>query len=91
MLDQLLDTSTLFNVKFTTELFASVQLVAFSTFSELLWASQVAQWIESACRCRRHGFDPCVPFRRKWQPTPVFFPGECHGERSLVKVTKSLT
>ena len=23
-------------------------------------------------------------WRRKWQPTPVFFPGECHGQRSLV-------
>ena len=22
--------------------------------------------------------------RRKWQPTPVFWPGESHGERSLV-------
>ena len=20
----------------------------------------------------------------KWQPTPVFLPGECHGQRSLV-------
>ena len=24
-----------------------------------------------------------VPWRRKWQPTPVFFPGESHGQRSL--------
>ena len=24
------------------------------------------------------------PLRRKWQPTPVFFPGEFHGQRSLV-------
>ena len=24
------------------------------------------------------------PWRRKWQPTPVFLPGESHGERSLV-------
>ena len=32
-------------------------------------------------------FDPWVgkiPWRRKWQPTPVFLPGESHGqERSL--------
>ena len=35
---------------------------------------------------RRHGFDPWVvkmPWRRKWQPTPVFLPGKCHGQRSL--------
>ena len=43
-----------------------------------------------ACQCRRHkrcGFDPCVrmiPWRRAWQPTPVFLPGESHGQRSLV-------
>ena len=38
-------------------------------------------------RCRRGGFDPRVrttPWRRKWQPTPVFLPGESHGWRSLV-------
>ena len=41
---------------------------------------------ESACQCRRHGFDPWVgkiPWRRKWQPTPVFLPGKSHGQRSL--------
>ena len=32
-------------------------------------------------------FDPWVgkiPWRREWQPTPVFLPGESHGQRSLV-------
>ena len=24
-----------------------------------------------------------TPWRRAWQPTPVFFPGESHGQRSL--------
>ena len=24
-----------------------------------------------------------IPWRRKWQPTPVFLPGESHGQRSL--------
>ena len=36
---------------------------------------------------RRCGFDPWVgkiPWRREWQPTPVFLPGELHGQRSLV-------
>ena len=31
-------------------------------------------------------FDPWVgkiPWRRKWQPTPVFLPGKSHGQRSL--------
>ena len=24
-----------------------------------------------------------IPWRRKWQPTPVFLPGESHGQGSL--------
>ena len=25
-----------------------------------------------------------IPWRRKWQPTPIFMPGESHGQRSLM-------
>ena len=25
-----------------------------------------------------------IPWRRKWQPTPIFLPGESHGQRGLV-------
>ena len=42
---------------------------------------------ESACQCRRHEFYPWVrkiPWRRKWQPTPVFLLGKSHGQKSLV-------
>ena len=38
-------------------------------------------------QCRRPGFYPWVgkiPWERKWQPTPVFLPGESHRQRSLV-------
>ena len=38
-------------------------------------------------KCGRPGFDPWVgkmPWRRKWQPTPVFLPEESHGQRNLV-------
>ena len=44
---------------------------------------------ESTCQCRRHkrcGFYPWVrknPWRRKWQPTPIFLPGKFHGQRSM--------
>ena len=44
---------------------------------------------ESACQSRRHkrrGFSHWVekiPWRRKWQPTPVFLPGEVHIQRCL--------
>jgi len=45
---------------------------------------------ESTCQCRRHKrcwFDPWVgeiPWRREWQPTPIFLPGKSHGQGSLV-------
>ena len=54
-----------------------------------LGASPVAQWqrICLQCRSRRwRGFDPWVrkiPWRRAWQPNPVFLPAESHGQRSL--------
>jgi len=37
-------------------------------------------------RYKRHGFDPWVgkiPWRRKWQRTPVFLLGKFDGQRSL--------
>ena len=42
---------------------------------------------ESACQHRRLRFDLWVrkiPWRRKWQSTPVFPPGESYGQRSPV-------
>ena len=50
----------------------------------------LSRWLsgkESTCQGKRHGFNSWVkkfPWRRKWQPTPVFLPGESHGQRSLV-------
>ena len=41
---------------------------------------------EPTRQCRSYRFDPWVgkiPWRRIWQPTPVFLPGEFHGQRSL--------
>ena len=50
---------------------------------------------EPACQCRRHsetwvwslGWED--PWRRAWKPTPVFLPGESHGQRSLVGYSPS--
>ena len=66
-------------------LIATIIFIPFVT-----WLMELPRWLsgkESACRCRRHGFNPWVrkiPCRRKWQPTPVFLPGKSHGQRSLV-------
>ena len=69
-----------------------------SDATDLIWSDlkrflghfPVVQWyrIHLQCRgCKRRGFDPWVrkiPWRRKWQSTLVFLPGESHGQRSLL-------
>ena len=48
---------------------------------------------EPACQCRRHKrleFDAWVRkllWRKAWQPTPVFLPGESHGQRGACQPT----
>ena len=62
----------------------------FVDFSVFYGITRLPRWIsgkDSACQHRRHGFDPYVgkiPWSRKWQPTPVFLPGEFHGQSILV-------
>ena len=54
------------------------------------WAATRLQWLSRLkiyLQCRRPGFNPWlgkIPWRREWLPTPVFLPGEFHGQRSLV-------
>ena len=47
----------------------------------------VAQMIKNLPVVQETWFSPWVrkiPGRRKWQPTPLFLPGESHGQKSLV-------
>ena len=50
-------------------------------FSSLSPSTRASPWLrgkESPCQWRRHRFSPWVgkiPWRRKWQPTQVFLPG----------------
>ena len=56
----------------------------------LEWFTRWHSGKESACQCRkprRHGLGSSagkIPWRMKWQPTPVFLPGESQEQRSLV-------
>ena len=59
------------------------------------WASLVAQMVNNPPTMEESWVGK-IPWRRAWQPTPVFLPGESHGLRSLVGytvhgVTKSRT
>ena len=64
------------------------------TTEQLNWTklnhrSGLSWWLsgkESTWQCRRIRFDTWImkiPWRRKWQPTPVFLPEQSHGQRSL--------
>ena len=64
----------------------------FSYCYYLLFGFPGSSVVTSVCQqCGRPWFDPWfdpwvgeIPWRRKWQPTPVFLPGESHGQRTLV-------
>ena len=60
-----------------------------------MWASQMVLAVKNPPdTARKHkscGFDPWIrkiPWR-KWQPTPIFLPGESHGQRSQVSGLQS--
>ena len=88
--------------------FMELQRVRHDWATELNWTIYFGAFPEGTsgkeptCQYRRHKrckFDPWVgkiPWRRKWQPIPVFLPQEFHGQRSLVgytvhRVTKNWT
>ena len=57
----------------------------------VFWASQVALVVKNPPAHARDTRDARlilgvgkIPWRRKWQLTPVFLPGKSHGQRSLV-------
>ena len=79
-------------VKYYSCLIQFCSLHIFLVLGNLMWAylywgfpsGSVGK--ESICQCRRCRFDPWVvtiPWRRAWQPTAVFLPGESHEQRSL--------
>ena len=54
---------------------------------KFFWASLVAHMVKNLLAMQETRFDPWVGkilWRRDWLPTPVFLPGEFHGQRSLV-------
>ena len=61
-------------------------LARVSTFRPSWWLSAKEPTYQCR-RLRRHGFNLWgrkVPWKRQWQPTPVFLSGKSHGQRSLV-------
>ena len=66
---------------------SSFLLFFFCTLLRYTWISLVAQMVKHLPTMQETRFDPWVrkiPWRRKWQPSPVLLPGESLGWRSLV-------
>ena len=68
-----------------------VHLVKAMVSPVLTYGCGLPWWLRrySAClQCGRPRFDPRspgkIPWRRKWQSTPVLVPGKSHGQRTLV-------
>ena len=65
------------------------RLIGELSVDAVVWGG-LPRWLsgkEPTCQCRGLRFHPLVgkiPWRRKWQPTPVFLVGKFHGLRSLV-------
>ena len=58
-----------------------------SWYNWLSWVALVVKNPPAKARDMRCGLDSWVgkiPWRRAWQPTPVFLPGEFHGQKNLV-------
>ena len=58
-------------------------LTSHSRMSSSRWV-MTPSWLSGSWRSFLYSSSVYSPWRRKWQPIPVFLPGESHGWRSLV-------
>ena len=70
------------------EMYKSTLVSRWNKLQGKMYMPRTPWWLSkgSSCHNRRCGLDPWVrkmPWRRKWQPTPLFLSGEFHGQRSL--------
>ena len=86
-----------YNPAITFGVHISFQVIGFTFFPEVELLSHVSPsfnfggeplyCIGASLVAQRPRFNPWVgkiPWRRKWQPTPIILPGESHGRRSLL-------
>ena len=81
------------NIAVSCSLSLSCSSLFYLDWALIHWASQMTlvvkkkkKKIHLPMQGERDGFPPWVrkiPWRREWQPTPVFLPGKSHGLRSL--------
>ena len=69
------------------ELFPQIVEETMEIVTDIIFFSGGSDSKASACNTGDPVFNPWVgkiPWRRKWQPTPVLLPGKSHGQRTLV-------
>ena len=82
-----LGSNRIFNI--VSKMLTVIVLLSLGLWSELSGFPGSASDKEPTCpfrrskRCRFYPWVGKIPWRRAWQPTPVFLPGESHGQRSL--------
>ena len=60
----------------------------------MIQASLVAQMVKNLpamWQIQAQSLERTIPWRREWLPTPVFLPGEFHGQRSLACYSPGVT
>ena len=65
---------------------ASASVITLKFFCRNIEEIQWLRWWRVCLQCGKLGFNPWVrkiPWKREWQPTPVFLPGKSHEWRSL--------
>ena len=82
--------SYIYNFSFETQV---MLICSFSCGTEILWASLLAQMVMNLPAIQGAPVHPWVgniPWRREWQSTPAFLPGECYQQRSLAGYIQSM-
>ena len=91
--NSLADPHSLCKVSPTVSIITHFRILCMNILHVLTWSSFICSFKFIGClQGGRPRFDPWVrkiPWRRKWQPTPVFLPGKSHGRRSLVGYSPS--
>ena len=63
--------------------YGKITIVSFAS-TQLWWGlPRSCSSKESACQCISDPWVKKIPWKRKWQPTPVFSPGKSYGQKSL--------
>ena len=80
--------------EFFNHSFKNLYIYLIITITNIFGGFSGGSVVKIHCQCKRHGFYPWIrkfPKRRKWQATPVLFPGKIHKQRNLAAAVYRVT